>query len=62
MEAYMTDLIAEGIFLLSVLGVIVVMLMVIWKERKKRKNETQSGSVKNFKKSSYETSRRLYLN
>ena len=51
----MNDLIAEGFFLLSALGTIVVMLMIIRKERKKRKNETQSGSNKNIKKSSYET-------
>ena len=58
----MNDLIAEVIFLLSVLGVVVVMFMVIRKERKRRKNETKSGSAKNVRKPSYESSGRLYLN
>ena len=58
----MTDMIAEGFFLLSALGTIVVMLMIIRKERKKRKNETRKGANKNIKKSSYKASGRLYLN
>ena len=58
----MNDLIAEAIFILSVVGVVVVMFMVIRKERKKRKNETKSGSAKYVKKPSYEDSGRLYLN
>ena len=55
----MNDLIAEGIFLLSALGTIVVMLMIIRKERKKRKDETQLVANKNIKRPSYEKSVRL---
>ena len=58
----MNDLIAEEIFLLSVLGVVVVMFMVIRKERKKRENETRSVSAKKVKKHSYERPGRLDLN
>ena len=58
----MNDLIAEGIFLLSALGAIVVMLMIVRKERKKRKDETQLAANKNIKRPSYEKSGRLYIN
>ena len=58
----MNDLIAEGIFLLSAFGTVVVMLMIIRKERKKRKDETQLAADKKIKKPSYERSARLYLN
>ena len=54
----MNDLIAKGIILLSTLGTIVVMLMII---RKERKSETRPNANKNSKKFSYETSRRLHL-
>ena len=57
----MNDLVAEGIFLLSVFGVVVVMGLIIWKERKKRKDETRQAANKNFNNFSYEKSEGLYL-
>ncbi len=57
----MNDLVAEGIFLLSVFGVIVVMGLTIWKERKKRQSEIRPVANKDFKRFSSEKSKRLHL-
>jgi len=57
----MNDLFAEGIFLISALGTVVVMLLVIRKKSCKKTDENAAKTKKIIKYSS-ENSAQLYLN
>ena len=57
----MNDLVAEGLFLFSAFALIVVMVLIIMKERRKQRNVGTKGKRKNVKRKLYTESEGLYL-
>jgi hypothetical protein len=61
MEVGMNDLVVQGLFLLSAFGAIIIMVLIIVKERRKQKTVDKK-RAKNHVKRTYTTkSERLYL-
>jgi len=58
----MNDLVAEGILLFSAFGAIVVMILIILKERRKRKAIETKMAKNHGKKTIHSRSEGLYIN
>jgi hypothetical protein len=62
MEACMNDLVAEGLLLFSAFSVIVIMVLIIMKERRKRKAIETKMAKNHGKKTIHSRSEGLYIN